>query len=55
MYVTVTDGKDDPLTGKCIYFIRNSSETEISIRNIGEVSFSVANGDFLVHGSHLRT
>ena len=36
----VSDGKDEPLDGICVYFLRDSVEDELNSRNIAEVSIN---------------
>ena len=33
----ITEGKKEMLTGICLYFLRGKNDTELNIRNIGEV------------------
>ncbi|XP_077985364.1 dynein axonemal heavy chain 8-like [Glandiceps talaboti] len=40
--VFITDGMEDGLTGKCLYFLRNNTSTQLVMRNLGEeIAFGV--------------
>ena len=39
----ITDGKDEPLKGECVYFTRVCPEQELTARNVDNVSISAGN------------